>query len=151
AFFVVLEVKGFGLRFDIPFGLTEVASMARILIIDDEPVTRAMLQEMLQQAGHETVSAVNGAEGLKQYHDKPSDLVITDLFMPEKDGLEVIKELRMQFPAVAIIAMSGKAVAGKMLSVAQALGAVEVLQKPFTSVELLSIVDKVLRHESVRV
>jgi CheY-like chemotaxis protein len=124
--------------------------MARILIIDDEPVTRAMLQEMLKQAGHETVSAVNGTEGVKQYLDKPADLVITDLFMPEKDGLEVIKELRMQFPAVAIIAMSGKAVGGKMLSVAHALGAVEVLQKPFTSVELLSIVDKVLRHESVR-
>ncbi len=124
--------------------------MARILIIDDEPVTRAMLEEMLKSAGHETVSAADGSEGLKQYHARPSDLVITDLFMPEKDGLEVIRELRMRFPGVAIIAMSGKPIGGKMLAVAQALGAVEVLQKPFTSVEVLSIVDKVLRHESVR-
>jgi CheY-like chemotaxis protein len=124
--------------------------MARILIIDDEPVTRAMVEEMLKLADHETVSAADGIEGLKQFLARPSDLVITDLFMPEKDGLEVIKELRMRFPKVAIIAISGKPIAGKMLSVAHTLGAVEVLQKPFTSVELLSIVEKVLRNESVR-
>ena len=125
--------------------------MARILIIDDEPDTRSMLEEMLKSARHQTVSAAGGKEGLKQYLATPADLVITDIFMPNQDGFETILELRKRFPTLSIIAMSGKAEAANMLSMAQKLGAVETLQKPFTPAELLSAVDKALRRESTGV
>jgi DNA-binding response OmpR family regulator len=122
--------------------------MARILIIDDDPDTRAMLEDMLKLAHHETVTAADGKQGIKQHLAKPADLVITDIFMPDQDGFETIQALRNQFPTVAIIAMSGKAVAPAMLSIAQKLGAAEVLQKPFISIELLNAVDKVLGRKS---
>jgi DNA-binding response OmpR family regulator len=124
--------------------------MARILIIDDDPDTRSMLQDMLKLAHHETVTAADGKQGIKQHLATPADVVITDLFMPDQDGFETIVELRKKFPTVAIIAMSGKAVAANMLSIAQKLGAAEVLQKPFLSIELLSAVDRALRRESPR-
>ena len=124
--------------------------MARILIIDDDPDTRSMLEDILKSASHQTFTAADGKEGLKQYLANPADLVITDMFMPDKDGFETIVELRKKFPTVAIIAMSGKAVAANMLSIAQKLGAAEVLQKPFLSIELLSAVDRALRRESPR-
>ena len=124
--------------------------MARILIIDDEPDTRSMLEDMLKSARHQTVSAADGKEGLKQYLATPADLVITDIFMPNQDGFETILELRKRFPTLSIIAMSGKAEAANMLSMAQKLGAVETLQKPFTPAELLSAVDKALRRECTR-
>jgi DNA-binding response OmpR family regulator len=119
--------------------------MARILIIDDDPDTRALLEDTLKSARHETFTAADGREGLKQYLASPADLVITDMFMPDQDGFQTIVELRKQFPTLAIIAMSGKASAMDILSIAQILGAAEVLQKPFTAAQLLSATDKVLR------
>jgi DNA-binding response OmpR family regulator len=122
--------------------------MARILIIDDDPDTRALLEDTLKSASHQTVTAADGKQGLEKYLASPADLVITDMFMPDQDGFQTIVELRKQFPTVSIIAMSGKASAMDILSIAQILGAVEVLQKPFTPAQLLSAADRVLRKVS---
>ncbi len=122
--------------------------MVRILVIDDDADMRAMLEQTLNSAGHEVTLAADGREGLEQYRRKPADLVITDIYMPNQEGLETIIELRRHFPEVAIIAMSGRAAAGPMLSLAQKLGAVEVLHKPFVAEELLAAVAKALGEKS---
>ena len=122
--------------------------MARILIIDDDADTRSLLEEVLKSARHQTVTSADGKEGFREYLANPADLVITDMFMPEQDGFETIVELRKQFPAVSIIAMTGKDSAGDILSIANILGAAEVLQKPFSPAQLLSAADKVLRTQS---
>jgi DNA-binding response OmpR family regulator len=114
--------------------------MARILVIDDDPDMRALLEQTLKSAGHEVALAAEGSEGLEQYCANPADLVITDLYMPGQEGLETIMELRRLFPQAAIMAMSGRAAAETMLSIAKKLGAVEMLQKPFTVEELLAAV-----------
>jgi DNA-binding response OmpR family regulator len=119
--------------------------MPRILVIDDDPEMRAVLEQTLQSAGHQVMLVSDGRQGLAQIAITPADLVITDLYMPNKDGLETIIELRQRFPKVVIIAMSGRTAASTMLSIAQQLGAIEVLLKPFVSGELLRAVDNALR------
>ncbi|MCH8809524.1 MAG: response regulator, partial [Proteobacteria bacterium] len=81
--------------------------MARILIIDDEDELRSMLRQMLEQAGHEVTEAVNGAEGIRLYEQDRPDLIITDIIMPEKEGVETIIALRRADPDLPIIAISG--------------------------------------------
>ena len=122
--------------------------MPRILVIDDDPDMRALLEQTLKSAGQEVVLAADGKEGMEQYRAKAADLVITDIYMPNQEGLETIREFRGRFPKVAIIAMSGRGDAGAMLSIAQKLGAVEILQKPFLADELLTAVGKALRMDS---
>ena len=118
--------------------------MAGILVIDDDPDTRELLQTTLESAGHKILLASNGREGVQLFREKPTDLVITDLFMPEQEGLETIKQLRMEFPDVRILAMSGKPTGGTMLAVARRLGATTILQKPFLPDELLRTVEQTL-------
>src|SRR2546427_9901488 len=118
--------------------------MARILVIDDDPVLRAMIEQTLNSVGHEVVLAADGREGVAQYRTRPADVVITDIYMPNQGGLETIIELRHRFPGVAIIALSGTAAARTMLSIAQKFGAVALLQKPFGIGEWLSAVGKAL-------
>jgi len=118
--------------------------MARILVIDDDPDIRAMLEQILKSAGHEVILAADGREGMERHRSSPADLVITDLYMPNQEGLETIHEFRTRFPEVAIIAMSGRAAAVTMLSVAQKFGAVAVLHKPFAADELIAAVAKAL-------
>ena len=119
--------------------------MARILVIDDDADMRALLEQTLKSSGHEVALAADGREGVREYQAKAADLVITDLYMPNQEGLETIIELRRRFPEVSIIAMSGRIAAGTMLSIAQKLGAVDVLQKPFVAEEILAAVGKALR------
>jgi DNA-binding NtrC family response regulator len=118
--------------------------MARILVIDDDKDMRALLALALTSEGHEVVSASNGREGFKECLAKVADLVITDLYMPDRDGMETIHQFREVFPEVPIIAMSGKTSAETMLSISKKLGAVEGLQKPFLQDELLAAVKKAL-------
>jgi CheY-like chemotaxis protein len=119
--------------------------MARILVIDDDPDMRATVEHILQPAGHEVILAANGREGVERNRTSPADLVITELFMPIQNGIETIREFRILFPEVAIIAMSGSpTTAGAMLSIAQHLSAVGVLQKPFLADELVAAVAKAL-------
>ena len=82
--------------------------MASILIIDDEPLIRSICQEILEQAGYDVLLACNGREGLQLFRRTPANLVITDVFMPERDGLEVIMTLHRESPTVPIIAFTGK-------------------------------------------
>jgi CheY-like chemotaxis protein len=122
--------------------------MARILVIDDDPDTRAMLEQTLKPTGHEVILAADGREGLMRQRTSPADLVITDLYMPNQDGLETIRELRSRFPEVAIIAMSGRTDTGTMLSIAQNVGAVGLLPKPFLTDELIAAVGRALGGKS---
>ena len=120
--------------------------MARILVIDDEAPVRAMLQQMLERSGHNVTVATEGEEGMLLFHDDPADIVITDIFMPEKEGIETILELRKQAPQTKIIAISGGGRAGKLdfLATAKNLGAHQALAKPFERKELLDAIDAVL-------
>jgi len=81
--------------------------MERILIIDDESQIRSMLRLMLERAGYEVVEASDGIDGIRIYRQNPTDLIITDLIMPNKDGIGMIIDLKKEFPEVKIIAMSG--------------------------------------------
>ena len=122
--------------------------MARILVIDDEPHTRAMLEQILKRAGYEVVLAADGREGMERYRRSPADLVITDLYMPNQDGMDTIRELRLCFPRVAIIAMTGRPGTGTMLSIAQNATDVGILRKPFLPDELIAAVEKALGGKS---
>ncbi len=121
--------------------------MKRILVIDDDEQLRSMLSRMLQLAGYEVVVAADGEEGIRLFRQNPVDLVITDIFMPEKEGLETIRELHKEFPDLKIIAISGGS--NKMgdfssLPFAKRFGATETLAKPFHKNELLMLVKDVL-------
>ena len=107
-----------------------------------------MLEQILKSAGHEVILAADGREGVERYRTSPADLVITDLYMPIQDGLETIRELRSCFPEVAIIAMSGRPDTGAMLSIAQHVSGVGVLQKPFLTDELIAAVARALGGQS---
>ena len=106
--------------------------MASILIIDDDTEVRKMLQIVLQRAGHEVSIAKDGVEGLESYRTNRVELVITDLVMPEKEGLETMMELRQEDQPPKIIAISGAGDINtpRYLAMAATLGADAVLQKP---------------------
>lgn len=116
--------------------------MARILVFDDDQEMLDAVRAILEEAGHEVEEASDGVRGLSLYREAPSEIVITDIRMPEKTGHETILELRAQFPHVKIIAMSGGGAVGVDLymQVARKLGADVAITKPFAPDELLSAV-----------
>jgi CheY-like chemotaxis protein len=116
--------------------------MRRILLVDDNETFRRSLREVLQQAGYEAQAAEEGAAALKLYRQQPFDLVITDLLMPGKEGLETIMELRRLQPELKVVAISGggRIDANDYLPMAKKLGATETLAKPFTSEQILGVV-----------
>ncbi|MGH7969719.1 MAG: response regulator [Limisphaerales bacterium] len=118
--------------------------MATVLVIDDDPDVRKLVERMLRSAGYEVCLAADGEEGIRQYRAHPADLVITDLYMPNQEGLETIVQLRSRALNLPVIAMSGRPEAGTMLTVAKHLGAVFVLQKPFSVEQLLEAVEQAL-------
>lgn len=120
--------------------------MPKILVIDDDEQVRALLHEILDRAGFEVVEAANGAEGVRAYRSTPADLIITDLIMPEKEGVETILELRRESPSVRIIAISGGGRNGAQdyLAIAVQLGARRVVAKPFSRQEILDAVQAAL-------
>jgi YesN/AraC family two-component response regulator len=120
--------------------------MAKILIIDDESAIAIMLKKMVEKAGHEAKTAINGNEGLQLFDTYNPDLLITDIVMPEKEGLELIIELRRKNPNLKIIAISG---GGRFqyegyLNSAKHLGANKVFQKPLDLKELMSSISEML-------
>lgn len=121
--------------------------MARVLIIDDEEQVRKLIREVLEEAGHEVVEARNGREGMKLYEANSTDVVITDLVMPEQEGLETITGLRRRFPAVKIIAISGaqQKLDLDLLYVAEKLGAIRTMEKPFEMQKLVALVKELLQ------
>lgn len=120
--------------------------MPKILVIDDDEQVRALLHEILARAGFEVVEAANGAEGVRAYRSAPSDLIITDLIMPEKEGVETILELRSEFPSARIVAISGGGRNGAKdyLAIASRLGARRVVAKPFSRHEILDAIQAAL-------
>jgi DNA-binding response OmpR family regulator len=124
--------------------------MARILIIDDDVEFGIFLQEILEHAGYEVVVAHNGREGVADYEAMSIALVITDILMPEQEGLETIALLRRINPQLKIIAMSGGGQTGRLdfLYVAATLGVQRTLHKPFTRQELLEAVGDLIQGEA---
>jgi DNA-binding NtrC family response regulator len=119
----------------------------RILVVDDDGSTRDSLDILLTRAGYEVTQARNGAEALRVWRDLGGDLVILDLFMPEKDGIDTILELRAHTPAVRIIAMSGGGDKKRVdfLGHAKLLGAVLTIEKPFTQAAMMAMVGRALK------
>jgi DNA-binding response OmpR family regulator len=124
----------------------ESTSMQRILIVDDDPSFRTVLRMMLVKQGYDVIEAGDGNEALELMETGGADVVVTDLIMPEKEGLETIQELRNTHPTVKVIAMSGGGdfTGRDILAVARILGAHSVLAKPFTSQQIAAALDAVL-------
>jgi len=120
--------------------------MATILIIDDEEIIRVLLRSALEAAGYEVTEAANGREGLELYRYRPTDLVITDIVMPELNGLDMLLELTREFLDAKVIAISGAGGEKNVLDVARLLGARQTFQKPFSMPQLLGAVRYELEH-----
>ncbi|RMG84102.1 MAG: response regulator [Candidatus Dadabacteria bacterium] len=120
--------------------------MAKILVVDDEEHVRDVVRQMLEQAGHEVREAADGVEALDQVGAWQPDLVLTDILMPNKGGLVLIKELRERDPRLPIVATSGGGRTGKLnfLSTARTFKGVVTLKKPFSRRELLAAVGEAL-------
>jgi CheY-like chemotaxis protein len=120
--------------------------MPSILFIEDEEALRRILCGVLADVGYDVREADNGRSGLNQLREDPVDLVITDIVMPEIDGIEVVQVVRRLYPATKIIAMAGGSPSSAQcyLKMARLLGADAVLAKPFTAAKLLAAVRKVL-------
>jgi CheY-like chemotaxis protein len=124
--------------------------MKNILVIDDEPQIRSMVRLILERAGYGVMEAPDGLEGIARFREKPADLIITDLIMPNRDGIGMIIELKKEFPEVKIIAMSGGGLNRPegYLRGALKLGASCTLAKPINRQELLRAVKDTLEPVS---
>jgi len=125
--------------------------MARILVIDDDELVRGTVRTILASDGHETALAVDGEDGLRQFHQQSFDLVLCDVFMPHKEGLETVREIRQLSAGTPIISMTGSIPGGEdgrldpdFLRMSGALGATRTIGKPFRPRELLALVRECL-------
>ena len=116
--------------------------MARILVVDDDPTFRMLVQEWLQEEGYSVQTASGVEEALVLYRSDPFDLVITDMVMPIRGGVSFIMDIRRDYPRARILAMSGGDYVEPedYLRLAQSLGAVRVLTKPFEAKDFLKAV-----------
>lgn len=120
--------------------------MPTILVIDDQEPVRALIRLVLEGEGYAVVEAPDGRRGLELYRKQPADLVVTDILMPEMNGLELILELTREFLNAKVIAMTGFGGEHNRLDAAKLLGARQTLQKPFSMETLLSAVRYELAH-----
>lgn len=118
--------------------------MTDILVIDDESMVCDLLRRMLEEAGYRVATAASAREGLRLLRTRSFNLVLTDIWMPEMDGLEVTRTIRREFPTVKIIAMSGGRQDVDYCHVARYLGAHASLEKPIAQAPLLDIVARLL-------
>ncbi|MCR4376632.1 MAG: response regulator [Rhodospirillales bacterium] len=120
--------------------------MSRILVIDDEELARFTIREILESAGFEVDEAENGRIGVEKQQATPFDLIITDIIMPEKEGVETIIDLKQEFPNLRIIAISGGGRTRNLdfLKLSERFGASKLLAKPFTEGQLLEAVAEVM-------
>lgn len=124
----------------------DVECMAPILVIDDDPQINALLQDVLEFEGFQVITAQRAIEGLQHLETTKVDLVITDVLMPDKEGLETIREMRQRFPHTKILAISGGLTKSgvDVLELAKRLGAHSVLSKPFDVQDLVKSVRQLL-------
>ena len=120
--------------------------MASILVFEDDEMFRSFLIEALSNAGHEVRGAADGEKGLRMFQAQPSDLVLTDIIMPGKEGIATVRELRKANPTLGIIAMSGGVAKNSplYLELEHGLGTDRTLQKPFRLEVLLKTVAEIL-------
>ena len=125
--------------------------MVRVLVLDDDPLIQATLPLLLREHGHEVSTAVNGKLGLRLLQTEPIDLILTDILMPEADGIEVVCAVVKDHPNIALVAMSGgsaRQLGAEAVKLTRLLGAHAVLVKPFGEAELVEAIRKAL--EKVR-
>ncbi len=120
--------------------------MSHILIIEDNKQVRSMLRKLLEQEGFTVTEASDGEEGIRRYNENQADLIITDIVMPNKEGLETILELKKQYRDVKIIAISGGGAihANNYLQLATYFGAIRTFEKPVGRRELLAAVKELI-------
>ena len=120
--------------------------MARILVIDDDAQVRLYLKQLLERNGYEVTEAPDGRQGIARFRSGGIDLVITDIIMPDKEGLETISDLRDIDPDVKIIAISGggRRQPDDYLKMAESFGAARALPKPIDRAELLGTLKQLL-------
>jgi CheY-like chemotaxis protein len=115
--------------------------LTKILLVEDEEAVRSLLKAVLEDEGYQIREASNGKEALQSYASSPADLILTDIVMPDTEGIEMIMRLRKSDPKVKIVAMSG----GDYLTLAKRLGADHILAKPFSNQALLDTVKIMLQ------
>ena len=118
--------------------------LASILVIEDEPAILRVVTKFLQFEGYQVVEATSADEGLSLFRQEPTDLVITDIFMPGKDGIEFIRELLADYEDVKILALAGDP---RMLAITKEAGAHNALPKPFSREELIEAVSELLKGD----
>jgi DNA-binding response OmpR family regulator len=116
--------------------------MVKILVIDDDAAMREMVRRALADAHHEVIEAADGIEGINSFRAEAPAIVITDIVMPEQEGIQTIREMRAIRSDCVIIAMSGAGPGELYLNIAKMSGADAVLAKPFRPAELVALVDK---------
>lgn len=124
--------------------------MADILLIDDDPDVLALEVLLVNSMGHAVTTAVNGKEGLRLFEEQRFDVVVTDLVMPEMEGIETIQRMKRLRPETPIIAISGDSIwhSSTYLAVAIKLGAVHALQKPFSAAKFMAVINDVLSGQA---
>jgi len=118
--------------------------MVSIVVIEDDAAIRDVLRIGLESAGYHVREAKNGRDGTREFRKAPTDLVITDIYMPDCDGLDVIRRLRRVHPKLKILAISGASGTMDFLKTARSLGASRVLYKPFVMTVVLKTVSELL-------
>lgn len=125
--------------------------MARILLVDDDPLLLQTLAQLLTTLGHEVIRAVDGRQALAWLRREACDLVLTDVLMPELDGLEMIRHVARERPGLPVIAMSGGSArmpGAEGLQLARRLGARAILPKPFGTAELSEVINSAVTTEA---
>lgn len=123
----------------------QMNNLFHVLVVDDRPDILGFVRAALERAGYKVAVAQNGRDAINLQRARPADLLITDIFMPEADGMETIDRFRTEYPGTRIIVMSGGV--AKMqdyLRVADQIGVDATLRKPFSMDELLTVVRSVL-------
>lgn len=125
--------------------------MESILVIDDDPQIRQLLEEVLRVEGYNVLAAESVDKGLPNYPKSLLPLIVIDVLMPDREGLETIRELRKNNPSMKIIAISGGLEQGgiDVLDIAKRFGADRVLRKPFDVKDFLNVIDETLKLNHV--
>ncbi len=125
--------------------------MTRVLVIDNERSICSFLRKTLESEGYEVIEAWNGAIGLQLFKERPADLVLSDIYMPEMDGAEMIERFCEEFPGTPIVAMSGGGWKdkGEVLDFIGGSRNVRTIEKPFSRDEILEMVEEVLARHRV--